>query len=169
MITSCTNAAGRTEKIYKQFFARFNSPFLVMIAIYLKALSILIDFGLVVLIFMVQLTIYPSFLYYKRDDLVLWHKKYTGRIAGIVAPMMIAQGLLAAYFVVSNTSTSHIAIATLVLLVWISTFIQFVPIHKKISQNEHSESDLIRLVRANWIRVTLWTLIFLIAIGTPLF
>ncbi|MFT7429007.1 MAG: hypothetical protein ACI9IZ_001504, partial [Nonlabens sp.] len=41
---------------------------------YLDLLQLLVDFGLVVLIWIVQLIIYPSFLYYGSKTLNKWHK-----------------------------------------------------------------------------------------------
>ncbi|MFT6745260.1 MAG: hypothetical protein ACJAR8_001821, partial [Bacteroidia bacterium] len=52
---------------------------------------LIVDFGLVVLIWMVQLIVYPSFLFYKDTELITWHTKYTPRITKIVAPLMFAQ------------------------------------------------------------------------------
>lgn len=52
---------------------------------------LLLDFGLVVLIWIVQLVIYPSLCYYQDKDLAKWHKIYTQRIGVIVGPLMIAQ------------------------------------------------------------------------------
>lgn len=129
---------------------------------YLRYLDLVIDFGLVVLIIMVQLVIYPSFLFFNRENLFRWHTKYTSRIAIIVAPMMIVQVLLALYFIFEKATAGTLTTLLLVCAVWISTFIHFVPIHKKISQNSHSERDLKNLVHRNWIRVILWTLLFII-------
>ncbi len=44
-------------------------------------LRLLFDFGLVVLIWIVQLVIYPGLCYYSETDLLKWHKLYTSRIA----------------------------------------------------------------------------------------
>jgi len=37
-------------------------------------IRLLFDFGLLVLIWLVQLVIYPSFLYYEQDNLKRWHE-----------------------------------------------------------------------------------------------
>lgn len=131
----------------------------------LRQFSILIDFGLVVLIFMVQLTIYPSFLHFKRENLVNWHKIYTGRIALIVAPLMIIQLLLSLYTFVIEINIYNSIVLIAITAVWISTMLQFVPIHGKISRSTHSVEDLEKLVFKNWIRVFLWTLILIIDVA----
>ena len=49
---------------------------------------LLIDFGFVVLIWAVQLVIYPSFGFYAKANLFEWHKSYTARVTYIVLPLM---------------------------------------------------------------------------------
>ena len=50
-----------------------------------------VDFGLLVLILMVQVIVYPSFLHFSKTNLIKWHQSYTPKITTIVAPLMIAQ------------------------------------------------------------------------------
>jgi hypothetical protein len=57
----------------------------------LNELRQLIDFGLVVLLWLVQWIIYPSFLQVAPERLVDWHANYTQRMGYIVAPMMFGQ------------------------------------------------------------------------------
>ena len=54
-------------------------------------LRLLFDFGLLVLIWIVQRIVYPSFLHYNSKDLVNWHKVYTSRLTFIVMPLMLGQ------------------------------------------------------------------------------
>ena len=126
-------------------------------------IKLLVDVGLLVLILMVQLTIYPSFLYYKRENLLRWHKKYTNAIAIIVGPLMVAQLFLSIYFVFGAQQYFigglHLFF---VLATWISTAVQFVPIHNRIANNTHSEKDLKNLVSRNWVRVVLWASIIIL-------
>lgn len=131
----------------------------------LLLVQLLIDFGLVILILMVQLIIYPSFSYYKREDLIKWHQKYTGAIGIIVGPLMVAQLFLSVYVVFGRQQNllggAHLF---LVLATWISTAVQFVPIHNKITKGIHSKKDLENLVFRNWVRVLLWLLIISISV-----
>ena len=50
----------------------------------LEFFRLLFDSGLLVLILMVQLIIYPSFLRYPLKNLITWNNIYTKRIAVIV-------------------------------------------------------------------------------------
>lgn len=128
-------------------------------------LKLLIDTGLVVLILMVQLTIYPSFLFYKRSDLIQWHLKYTKGIAIIVGPLMVAQLFIAVYVVFGVSQYTFGGLYLLfVLATWISTALFFVPIHNRITANTHSKKDLENLVLRNWLRVLLWIVTFLVSL-----
>ena len=60
----------------------------------ISKITLLVDIGLVVLIWMVQLIVYPSFTFYSKENLVNWHQKYTARIAVIVIPLMFLQLIL---------------------------------------------------------------------------
>ena len=51
----------------------------------------LVDFGLFILIWLTQLVIYPSFTYFREQDLTRWHRKYTRAISYIVMPLMLGQ------------------------------------------------------------------------------
>ncbi|MDT0606316.1 hypothetical protein [Croceitalea rosinachiae] len=120
-----------------------------------------IDFGLVVLIWMIQLIVYPSFLHYTTTNLAGWHRKYTPLIGYIVGPLMLGQLGIAIYQVSTDFTFYHSLSILIIAAIWIITFLQFVPIHNNISKGRVSESMLMSLVRKNWSRTILWTLIFL--------
>lgn len=120
-----------------------------------------IDFGLVVLIWMIQLIVYPSFLHYTTANLVKWHRKYTPLIGYIVGPLMLGQLGVAIYQAISEVTLYHSLSILIIAAIWILTFLQFVPIHNNISKGRISEPMLASLVRKNWSRTILWTLLFL--------
>ncbi len=128
-------------------------------------IKLLVDFGLVVLIWMVQLIIYPGFLYLERQLLLEWHEKYTRAITYIVAPLMCVQLLLASYAVFWVLMDAYnIAYFALVLLTWLLTMVLFVPVHNRISYNTYTEADLQKLVSRNWWRVLVWVIILVLEI-----
>ena len=129
----------------------------------LETLEILFDFGLLVLIWMVQLIVYPSFLFYGEKDLVRWHQVYTGRIAMVVIPLMFGELGISAYQVYEITSTISIMKFILIVLIWISTFAYFAPTHGKISQGNTDKVVLTQLVNRNWWRTLAWTLVSIIS------
>ena len=125
----------------------------------ISQISLLVDAGLVVLIWMVQLIIYPSFTYYKSENLIKWHQKYTSRLAVVVVPLMLTQLALAivAVFLAFNFTT--IFTVVIVLFLWVFTFLSFAPLHSKISEG-HTDQNLLKLlIQRNWIRTFFWSLL----------
>lgn len=126
----------------------------------IEQIRLLLDFGLVVLIWMVQLVVYPSFKYYAPTDLIRWHQKYTVGIAYLVIPLMIGQLFVSGFQVYETLTFYSIGSFILVLSLWAITFSIFVPLHGKIKSNSFIPKDLHLLEKRNWIRTLLWNLIF---------
>ncbi|MEL7161763.1 MAG: hypothetical protein AAFN92_13465, partial [Bacteroidota bacterium] len=63
----------------------------------LLGLRLAVDTAALVLIWLVQLVIYPAFLYYAEADFRGWHPVYTQRVTYVVLPVMLAQLALYAY------------------------------------------------------------------------
>jgi hypothetical protein len=123
-------------------------------------IRLLLDFGLVVLIWIIQRIVYPSFLHYTAENLIIWHKEYTSRFSVIVIPLMIGQLGISMYqaFIVTNLYT--VVSLVIVIIIWLSTFLQFVPVHSNISKGQVNEKTLNSLVAKNWLRTFLWSLLF---------
>lgn len=126
---------------------------------------IAVDFGLVVLIWLVQLIIYPSFQYYSPAELSVWHPKYGNLITIVVGPLMLAQVILVGWSVQNRISGFTLASAALVALMWAATAFQAVPIHNAIAVGDATPETLQRLVNTNWVRTAGWTLIFLLGVA----
>lgn len=118
-----------------------------------------LDVGLLVLIWMIQLIVYPSFLFYTAKELIAWHKMYTKAIALIVIPLMLGQLGIAIYqvFLVQNTYTLTSII--LVVFLWGITLLKFAPMHQQISEGNTHVQLLKKLVQINWIRALIWTIL----------
>tara|TARA_R110002126_G_scaffold142037_2_gene287539 strand:- start:12784 stop:13251 length:468 start_codon:yes stop_codon:yes gene_type:complete len=123
-------------------------------------IQLIVDFGLVVLIWIVQLIIYPSLLYYKSKNLMVWHQKYTERIAVIVVPLMLIQLAIAIYLVFYQFDITNSIRLIIVLFLWIFTFTSFAPLHFKISEGKHNDKLLELLIKRNWWRTFLWSAMF---------
>ena len=118
------------------------------------------DVGLLVLIWLVQLVIYPSFKYYSASELKLWHNTYTRRITLVVLPLMLSQLVMSiALLLMSNWMSYYMIDSTLVVLTWILTFVIFVPLHQNIDKFQDAFASIHQLVKYNWIRTILWSLI----------
>lgn len=127
----------------------------------LEISRLIFDSGLLVLIWMVQLIVYPSFLFFNNlESLYKWHETYTKRIAVVVIPLMFGQLITIGLQVFTEQDFYTLTSSGLVFLVWASTFLQFVPLHTNISHKRNIDSSLKQLKHKNWIRTVLWTLLF---------
>lgn len=135
----------------------------------LALLRLVLDFGLLILIWMVQLVVYPSFSFYAKENLITWHHKYTQRITYIVMPLMLGQLGVASWQLLQVRSWYTLLSILLIALLWILTFWKFIPLHGKIAAATHDKGDLTTLVGQNWWRTLLWTLLFFLSLmATPI-
>ena len=130
----------------------------------LEYFRLLFDSGLLVLILMVQLIIYPSFLHYPLKKLITWHNIYTKRIAIVVIPLMLGQLSVSIFQVYEKQVFDTLSYAIIVLFLWGITLFKFAPMHNIISQGSVNDKFLTKLVRLNWIRTILWILLFLLTV-----
>ena len=119
-----------------------------------------IDFGLVVLIWLVQLIIYPSFQYYSPAELAIWHPKYANLITWIVGPLMLAQVGLLGWDLLNRFTGLTLLSAVLVGLMWVATAFLSVPLHNAIAAGDTAPDTLARLVSTNWVRTVGWTVVW---------
>ena len=126
--------------------------------------KLLIDFGLVVLIWMTQLVVYPSFTYFSESDLVNWHTRYTTAISLVVMPLMLLQVITHGFQLTTDFSWMKVIAAVLIGLAWINTFFYAVPLHNKIAAQQSVSEAAQGLVSVNWYRTVIWTVVFLISL-----
>ena len=129
-------------------------------------LRTLVDCGMFILIWMVQLIVYPSFCHISDQALPSWHRTYTQRIGYFVMPMMLAQLILSLTDLYSMTALTvldlGLVVATWVLTAWLS-----VPLHKALAAGSVDPDIRRSLVRTNLPRTLLWTAIFFLGILNP--
>ena len=120
--------------------------------------NIALSWGLLVLIWLVQLIIYPGFHRISPEEFAVYHRWYVIRISSVVLPLMTAELVLVIWWVLSdNYSTISLSAGFLVIMVWLSTFALQVSIHNQLKTGK--EDRLIRrLVATNWIRTAAWSL-----------
>lgn len=124
-------------------------------------LRLFFDLGMLVVLWLVQLVIYPSFLVVAPEKRVAWHRSYTQRVSFIIMPLMVAQLGVVLYQSIASPSPIVFLSLCFVLLCWGLTFGISVPLHRRIEAGGDTEISR-RLVRTNWPRTLLWTLIFLL-------
>jgi len=127
----------------------------------LDLLRILLDFGMVVLIWLVQLVIYPSMRYYPPQDLRRWHKKYMRNSPIVIIPLMIGQFVITCIQVYQNQNSYTIISLAILIILWAHTFYQFVPLHNAVKNTQIPEKITLKLVKLNWWRTFLWSLLFI--------
>jgi hypothetical protein len=130
----------------------------------LSILTLLVDFGLMILVWMTQLVVYPSFNYFRQNDLMAWHIKYTTNVSVLVAPLMAGQGILHGLHLFIETSVWSILGAILVILMLINTFFVAVPLHNKIGAGLEVEKSVRSLVKVNKFRSIGWSMTFVISL-----
>jgi hypothetical protein len=122
---------------------------------------LIIDFGLFILIWIVQLIIYPSFGYYSKENLYDWHKKYTKRFSIVVMPLMCSQIIIAIIQLFQAQNWYTILSMLIIVSLWITTFKIFVPLHFSIDNNKPIENACSKLVTKNWMRTALWSILLI--------
>ncbi len=122
-----------------------------------------IDFGMFVLIWLVQLTIYPVLHEVSVEKFATWHEIYCRRIAYVVLPLMIAQLFEAAASCFFKGGGLEWGKLTCVLTVWLFTFLVSASCHQKLSKEGKDTRIINKLITTNWFRTFLWSVILFIS------
>lgn len=126
----------------------------------LTSLRLVFDTASLVLIWLVQLVIYPSFLYLRSADFKRWHHLYTKRVTYVVLPIMLGQLVVYGWLCLAALSWEVVVNTILVIAVWIITFFWAVPLHGTLDVEDDHLPLSTRLVGINWWRTILWTLVW---------
>jgi hypothetical protein len=129
----------------------------------MDAIRLSVDSGLFILVWLVQIIIYPSFDQIAREKLNLWHRFYTQKILYFVGPMMFVQTSLIAWQILLDPLV-FMADGLLLAGIWINTFLIAIPIHESIDREERLTGYLHKLLRVNLWRSWMWTALFLISL-----
>jgi DMSO reductase anchor subunit len=128
----------------------------------LDLFRLLLDFGLVVLIWLVQLVIYPSFKYYPVEAFREWHQQYTISVSYVVMPLMLGQMGVALFQLYTRPDFYAITTFVLITAAWILTFVYAVPLHAKLEETSTPLPLVEKLLRVNWLRTIFWSLSFIL-------
>ena len=138
-------------------------------------LRLIVDTGALVLIWLVQLVIYPAYAYSAVEDFRRWHPVYTARVTLVVMPIMLGQvgvyalllylGIPDNGFLPLNAGTGGLANTCLIAAVWAVTFFRAVPLHAALDAEQLDHRGLAEeIVRVNWYRTALWTIAWCITV-----
>ncbi len=130
------------------------------------ALRLMLDTSALVLIWLVQLVIYPAFAHYHAAGFRSWHQAYTRRVTYVVLPVMLGQLALYGGLALVDLTWDVALNALLVLVVWGITFFRAVPLHAALDLEEDHLPLSVKLVAVNWWRTGLWTVVWTISLWT---
>lgn len=120
-----------------------------------------INAGLLVLIWLVQIIIYPGMHGWDQTRFASLHRAYSKRISFIVGPLMSAQAVLALHQLTVAQDFVAAVQVLLIALVWGVTAFISVPLHRRLGRGYDAEA-VNRLINTNWIRTAGWSLVCLL-------
>ena len=120
-----------------------------------------VNAGLLVLIWIVQIIIYPGMHGWDRDRFEVLHRDYVPRISCIAVPLILAQAALALWQAALAPNLISVAQVLLIGTVWGVTFFISVPLHKRLSGGYDAQA-VTRLIGTNWLRTIGWSLVSLL-------
>jgi hypothetical protein len=127
--------------------------------------SRLLSFGMLVLIWLVQLVIYPAFGAVGVERFADWHAGYTRRVAWVVGPLMLGQAGAIGRLLWVRLSVCGLLAAAAVAVAWVATAAWAVPLHDRLQARGAEGALVAKLVRGNWVRTVAWTLAFVALLG----
>ena len=130
----------------------------------LEFLNLAFAVALVVIIWIVQLVHYPTFRFVDPSKFIAFHNFHTNNITYVVAPLMIAELIVAGLLVFKTSSAFTIVNIGLVVATWVLTFAISVPLHNKLAEAGFDEKVINQLCKTNWLRTGVWTLRFFAAV-----
>lgn len=127
---------------------------------HLLSLRLVFDTAAVVLIWLVQLVIYPAFSRFTGPAFRVWHPVYTRRVTYVVLPIMLGQLALYVYLVAQQAVPVTVLNLGLIGVAWALTFFGAVPIHRRLDGPEDHLPAVKRLLRVNAARTAVWTIVW---------
>jgi hypothetical protein len=112
------------------------------------------------LIWIIQVVHYPLIQMVDEGIFVSYMAHHRRKISYVVLPLMLIE-LASAILLALTSGNSVIAVQAwigliLVILIWLSTFLAQVPLHKILSAKKDTAA-ITRLVKTNWLRTILWS------------
>jgi hypothetical protein len=121
-----------------------------------------VSLALAAVLWLVQLVVYPAFLWIDPARFTVWHQGYTGAVTWVVAPLIFLQttGVAGRLWLVERTGPLWFLEVGCTVLAWAVTVFVSIPIHGKLQGDLTAAVRLAamqELVRTNWLRTAAWT------------
>lgn len=120
--------------------------------------SALINFGMLILIWLVQVIIYPSMRYWDSARFRQSHSWYTKKITLFIILLMPLQAALSCLQFYSSQSFISLIQLFSIAIAWLVTFAISVPTHRKLGFGYATET-IEYLIKTNWLRTISWTIV----------
>lgn len=117
--------------------------------------------GLLVLIWLIQIIVYPGMHGWDHTRFAELHRDYYRRIGLIVGPLMVAQAVLAVRQLLVVSDIAAVVQALLITMVWATTALVSMPLHRLLKAG-YDGRTVDRLVTTNWLRTSSWSLVSLL-------
>ncbi len=127
---------------------------------YLHLIHLAVTAGFCVLLWVVQVVVYPQMVKVRAEDFQAYHARHTQSITWLVAPLFLLEGSCAAvsfWFGWQTELWRQVASVGLFAANSLVTFLWFVPAHLRLGSGK-DELLLKRLVTMNWWRTGLSTM-----------
>lgn len=134
---------------------------------YLNKIQAFASFNMLGIILIIQFVHYPSFIFIDKSQFQSFEKNHSRKISFIVAPLMMAELLIALILSFDNPSLIQNSISIITILICLSTFLISVPIHKRLLAG-YSKELIEILIKTNWIRTILWIIKSILVFKTSL-
>lgn len=131
---------------------------------HLQIVRTLLDFGIVIVVWLAQVIMYPCLAHIEKNDFVAWHKAYCTRISFFVVPLLCGQAVTVGVLIYLDPDMRNTLSAMIILLCWLSTFGLSVPCHNQLQEAGKDLSVIRKLVWTNLIRTLLWSIVFMIGV-----
>lgn len=134
----------------------------------LETIGLSVDAALAMLIWLVQLIIYPAFAQIRTERFCDWHHGYMNAISIVVIPLMLTQAALVSYGLISAFTWIDAAAAGCMFVAWGVTFTLSVPCHKALQKASNTPELVTRIVATNWFRTIAWTAVLILHLAAIL-
>jgi len=113
--------------------------------------------GMIGVIWLVQLLVYPAMRDVPAERWIPWHLQHCQRISYVVGPLMLVEVFTALGLWLQGLSGAvFLGSAALLAVNWLSTLVIQIPLHG-ICEGAHSPTAIRRLITTNWIRTLAWS------------
>jgi len=120
-------------------------------------IHLLTTFAMLGLIWFIQIVHYPMMARFEWENFAAHEKEHCDRTGWVVVPLMLGEIFTFALLLLEGLRSKTFILSGLLLgVIWASTFLLQVPLHRALLQGWNAKEHR-QLVATNWIRTAAWT------------